>query len=198
MTTENDKQFKIEDRKIEGHKYQEDVAVDQKSAAEFLAALDTVLGIAGVKKVRWTQYTPYFNDGDPCEFSLNEFTVKLGKKFGVGKEEGEHEDGYLSTYDFQDHTEPYPTIHVPYLRHGETPSTEYLAAKEEYERQYKAYKDSATYVRNGHDTKAIFDALEALNALSASFEVVAKANFGDHAEVTATLDGFNVDEYSHD
>ena len=25
----------------------------------------------GVKNVRWTQYTPYFNDGDPCEFSTN-------------------------------------------------------------------------------------------------------------------------------
>jgi TRAP-type C4-dicarboxylate transport system substrate-binding protein len=24
-----------------------------------------------VKNVRWTQYTPYFNDGDPCEFSTN-------------------------------------------------------------------------------------------------------------------------------
>ena len=23
----------------------------------------------GVKNVRWTQYTPYFADGDPCEFS---------------------------------------------------------------------------------------------------------------------------------
>lgn len=25
----------------------------------------------GVKNVRWTQYTPYFNDGDSCEFSTN-------------------------------------------------------------------------------------------------------------------------------
>lgn len=25
----------------------------------------------GVKNVRWTQYTPYFNDGDACEFSSN-------------------------------------------------------------------------------------------------------------------------------
>lgn len=28
--------------------------------------------------VRWTQYTPYFNDGDPCEFGLHEihYTIK--------------------------------------------------------------------------------------------------------------------------
>jgi len=25
-----------------------------------------------VKAVKWTQYTPYFNDGDPCTFSVND------------------------------------------------------------------------------------------------------------------------------
>lgn len=25
-----------------------------------------------VKAIGWTQYTPYFNDGDPCEFSVHE------------------------------------------------------------------------------------------------------------------------------
>jgi hypothetical protein len=24
-----------------------------------------------VKQIKWTQYTPYFNDGDACEFSVN-------------------------------------------------------------------------------------------------------------------------------
>lgn len=26
----------------------------------------------GVEGIRWTQYTPYFNDGESCEFSVNE------------------------------------------------------------------------------------------------------------------------------
>lgn len=25
--------------------------------------------------IKWTQYTPYFNDGDECTFSVNDFTV---------------------------------------------------------------------------------------------------------------------------
>ena len=25
--------------------------------------------------IKWTQYTPYFNDGDTCEFYVNEFYV---------------------------------------------------------------------------------------------------------------------------
>lgn len=25
-----------------------------------------------IKQIQWTQYTPYFNDGDTCEFSMND------------------------------------------------------------------------------------------------------------------------------
>lgn len=28
-----------------------------------------------VKAIGWTQYTPYFNDGDPCVFSVNDLCV---------------------------------------------------------------------------------------------------------------------------
>jgi len=30
-----------------------------------------------VEALRWTQYAPYFNDGDPCVFGVNEPSVKL-------------------------------------------------------------------------------------------------------------------------
>ena len=30
-----------------------------------------------VKSVKWTQYTPYFMDGDPCVFSVNEASLKV-------------------------------------------------------------------------------------------------------------------------
>lgn len=30
-----------------------------------------------VKAIVWTQYAPYFNDGDPCEFSVHELNFKL-------------------------------------------------------------------------------------------------------------------------
>lgn len=43
----------------------------QKTAEEFKAALDVLFAVDGVKAVVWTQYTPYFNDGDPCTFGIN-------------------------------------------------------------------------------------------------------------------------------
>lgn len=31
-----------------------------------------------IEKIRWTQYTPYFNDGEPCEFSVGDRQFKIG------------------------------------------------------------------------------------------------------------------------
>jgi len=93
MSNEN---LKI-DRPIEGDitRYTGSERVEQGTAAEFLAALDAVLSIEGVDSVRWDQYTPYFNDGDPCEFGVNE----RGVKFVDGDDEaGDYEDGYVGTW----------------------------------------------------------------------------------------------------
>lgn len=43
----------------------------------------------GVKNVRWTQYTPYFNDGDSCEFSTNAAYADLNWD---GEEEDEDDE----------------------------------------------------------------------------------------------------------
>jgi hypothetical protein len=49
-----------------------------------------------VHSIKWEQYTPYFNDGDSCEFTIGEIRVK----FNDGDNDaGEMGDGYLSSYD---------------------------------------------------------------------------------------------------
>lgn len=41
--------------------------------------------------LKWTQYTPYFNDGEPCEFSVHsDFDVLLGKYVAS---EGDSDEG---------------------------------------------------------------------------------------------------------
>jgi len=89
--------------------------------------------------VRWTQYTPYFNDGDACVFGVNEFTYKK-----VGDSEGgDYEDGFHDSYG----------------------------------------KDRPEFMK----TK--------LGAIPSD---VLEAVFGDHVQITATRDGFAVEEYEHD
>lgn len=38
-----------------------------------------------IESISWTQYTPYFNDGDSCEFSVNTWNIELN---------GEEDDKY--------------------------------------------------------------------------------------------------------
>ena len=91
-----------------------------------------------VKAIQWSQYTPYFNDGEECRFSVHGDYPKLRIK-----------DGELDE-------EPYP-------------------------------KD---------DTSPLFDA--AAELIGDAPEDVMRFVFGDHAEITATVDGFDVERADHD
>lgn len=49
-----------------------------------------------IQSFGWTQYTPYFNDGDPCEFSANieDPIINGTNEYGDGEDEDEEdEDG---------------------------------------------------------------------------------------------------------
>lgn len=48
-----------------------------------------------ITAVRWRQYTPYFNDGDPCTFGVREFGYKIDGKDDDG---GDYDDGFYSTW----------------------------------------------------------------------------------------------------
>lgn len=105
-----------------------------------------------LKAVKWTQYTPYFNDGDTCEFGVHEFYSQIDgvvSKYGKDADGGE---GYVSSWDLE----------------GE--------AKEK--------------------AAPMLDAVRSLAKLIP--KDVMLASFGDHVEVVATREGFQVDEYSHD
>lgn len=55
-----------------------------------------------LESVRWKQYTPYFNDGEPCVFRVRE----AGCHFEDTEEEaGDSENGYLSSWEFYDDKE---------------------------------------------------------------------------------------------
>lgn len=134
--------------------------VEQKPGEEFLTLLDGVLGLGNVHSVRWTQYTPYFNDGEPCIFSTGELYVKL---LDGDDTAGDHEDGYLSTYEMVDYPSGY--------------------------RGPRAIKPGF---------EGVYPAFSALGDQFAHFEDFLHDSFGDHAEVTATSEGFHVEFYDHD
>lgn len=51
-----------------------------------------------IQSLKWEQYTPHFNDGEPCVFRI--YSLRVCKD--LESEEGDYEDGYLTTYDLDD------------------------------------------------------------------------------------------------
>ncbi len=57
----------------------------------------------------WTQYTPYFNDGDTCTFGCHASDPNIWFKDDLSQDDEEDfdEDGaYFSEYDYEDKTDP--------------------------------------------------------------------------------------------
>jgi len=128
----------------------------------------------GITGVVWTQYTPYFNDGEPCEFSVGEptFTNAPADELSDirwGEYEGETEGVW---------------------------STENISYVMEADREYYQDTKNAILAAGGVDVESCVLFAKAVG--SSEMEDVMQAMFGDHVKVIATRDGFDIDEYSHD
>jgi hypothetical protein len=127
----------------------------------------------GITALKWTQYTPYFNDGDECVFGVNDvyFTNapadELENVTAWGEYEGEDETVWV----------------VSNMRHVMTS---------------KYYADEAAKIlaAGGVDE----DSCNLIDKMISSSEMedIMKEMFGDHVVVTATRDGFDVTDYEHD
>lgn len=59
-----------------------------------------------VVEVRWRQYTPYFNDGDPCTFRANDFCILTQSALEEAENSWRASNGYYSDdYDLRDEFE---------------------------------------------------------------------------------------------
>ena len=135
----------------------------------FIGSNPTIQGIS------WEQYTPYFNDGEPCVFSVNYPTFYFGSMDELG------EDSEASI--------------TPYSRKSYDPDEmfkNYVEIPDDGERDYwEAIRPHLTpEVRAG-----IAKFLEEFHGLG---DDVFKTVFGDHAQVIVTRDGVTVDEYEHE
>lgn len=73
----------------------------QDDPAEVIKALDELLAQPGVLAYKWTQYTPYWMDGEPCEFwTLTDYNAGVKLEFG-DPEGGEAGDGFYSRSDLR-------------------------------------------------------------------------------------------------
>ena len=128
----------------------------------------------GITGVVWTQYTPYFNDGDTCEFRVNDATftnapVDELNDVRWGEYEGEAENVWACEN----------IGHV-------------LSSDRDY------YQNTKNMILAAGGVDAETCALFNKAICSGEMEAVMEAMFGDHVKVIATRDGFDVEEFDHD
>lgn len=126
----------------------------------------------GITGIIWNQYTPYFNDGDSCEFRVNDATftnapVEELCDIHYGEYEGETE-GVWSADNI----------------------------RSVLERDYYLETKELILASGGVD----LDSCDLFSKviLSSEMEPVMEAMFGDHVKVIATREGFEVEDCDHD
>ena len=154
---------------------------EQHPREELASALRAVVERPEVAAVRWRQYTPYFNDGDPCVFGVGEIGVAFidlpFSERGCSYEEfgGEYDDGFFGTY-----------------------SDEFNERVGKLKYHYNQGDFSYT-VETSPDpelAKAVLNAFEAVQG--GHHKVSLEDLFGDHAVVTVYKDRIDIEEYEHD
>lgn len=118
-----------------------------------------------IKGMVWEQYTPYFMDGDTCEFSVNDIAFVTTDDHAV-----------LRQFSYGE----------PRGGDDETGDLEF-----EFYSSWSGRDISDIVLRDA--TISFNDFLQ-----SSEMEDVLQDLFGDHVQVIATANGFEVEEYDHD
>lgn len=188
---------------------------------EFLEKYDDV-----VDNIYWTQYTPHFNDGEACEFGVNDVYVLLKNDEDACEYEGstisDKEDirdlkktiaeieawekdpmaaarKHQSEYIKRYNRDPFATDRYSYSNRGKT-SEELMR---EWKPHYATKQDyierlalAEKIVSSYPDLKKHFKDIKSM--IASIDENLMKAMFGDHAKVIVSHNGIEVEEYDHD
>lgn len=154
------------------------VPKDQRPLEDLAPLLQALLDDDTIVEFGWSQYTPYFNDGEPCVFGANGLWVRTVTDM-AGSEE-EEDEGVSERLGVE---YGHPSL-------GEM-NWEWRGAPGLRERVFVGYEgpDQARLER----CLALNKAIE-----SGNFDKVLLDVFGDHAEITVSRSGIQVEFYYHD
>lgn len=158
--------------------------IQQEGRNLFGAAVDELFQeCPEIHSLRWTQYTPYFNDGDVCEFSINDVDVRLNLPAQPQPTECYNcKTPFMAAAKFCGHCgKNRPVI---------TEDDEYDST---YSLEKKLGKDRGLKVK---------EAITLLERDMSSMEDIIKTIFGDHVRVTVSRVGsainIEIDEHEHE
>ena len=165
---------------VDGDIVRADKKKDQLPLSDLAPLMQVVLDDDGIACFGWQQFTPYFNDGDPCVFGVSSLWAARpedvrGDSDDFDRDELEVEYGsHLGSYEGREEWVPDPA----------DPVNRRVLAKRRY-----VGPDQARY----DNCLALATALG-----SGSFDDVLLEAFGDHAEVTVRRTGITIEFCQHD
>lgn len=157
---------------IEGDIVSTEKRPHQKPIEDLLPLLQAVLDDENVKQFGWRQYTPYYNDGEPCTFSAwGAWAIPADWIPSEAYDEDDYDDDAFD---------------IDYSEHW-------------YNKQDKDwYRNREANLKPQY--KETMPKLKALNQAidDGNFDDVLLEKFGDHAKVTVTKEKIQVEYYEHD
>lgn len=189
MTTETKKNFL--GIPVEGDIRSDYRAIKQLPISEIQHVLLDLLNDPYFVGVGWTQYTPYFNDGEPCEFEIHEpyfLTVDDKKVSDCAEGICEHED--------EDDCADIDYAEDLTVSWGKHPSLGEMKVEYEWEDGKRSIISEKYEGNKPEEMKKAHAFAKELN--SGAFDDAFREQFQDHARVFITRNKVVVDAYSHD
>ena len=159
--------------------------------------------VPGLGAVTWTQYAPYFNDGEPCIFrvndptftSLNSYEInRCGVDLSYGAEYTDVEDLTDFPPEIKSFWVYYCGTETVFVR-GEDGSWEEFQG---YERSWAPPKEIPAHIPQlSEEAKGRMKDFSSL-ICDRDFSSVMEAVFGSDGMVTLSENGYDVEDYDHD
>lgn len=142
-----------------------------------------------VRTVAWTQYTPYWNDGDVCHFRVHEFDVSLGTDETL-------KDQITEKKRLVKEAAEKSLFKVAAMLQQEVEELE--CTLQDQDNEEYSYGESLYALKKSKDPRQVALAKAVTDLQKELPDEVLESVFGDHTKIVATRDGFKVKEYEHD
>ena len=172
-----------------------------------------------VASISWTQYTPYFNDGSPCEFGVSEPVLRW-KAENPEDDDGDYSEGSVYALcstdlsvaelerelsDVQEYyADPLAWSKNKLAKYRTSGSSYYKTLPDNYYVQYPPFYDTVKSVTHRLERAKTLteefkrDTNDILSLISSVSEESMRDAFGDHVQVIITAEQVIVEEYDHD
>lgn len=143
----------------------------------------------GVKAITWRQYTPYFNDGEPCEFDVHDASVTTDPEIAAAWLNEEFYTEVRKEISEKEYTEA----------KSQRYSYGYFEEDGKYYHEFSEgiYDYEVPYYSDDHPDGIAPKSIE-LPVSATEFEDALRTAFGDHTQVVVTPERVVQFEYSHD